>query len=155
MFVNPMESSARVAWVVFTLLSGCALGQAKQNGDEVISDYEWEPGATDPRIKYGEVYCENTDAGVVLTFINVTADDPQGVSDLKEGEWSAYEKQSGALVTSDVLYCDGQECIYSFHASQYPEIPCSQLTTFEFWAVVWDWSGNETEPLELNVLGEQ
>mgnify|MGYP006106998195 FL=1 len=140
--------------MLVAVMIGCTPGQSKQSGD-AISDYQWEPGATEPRIQNGEVYCATDESGVVLTFINVTADDPQGVSDLKEGEWFAYNLESDELITSDVLYCDGQECIYSYHAEQVPELPCRQLTEFAFWAVVWDWSGNETPPLELNVLGEQ
>lgn len=133
----------------------CAPGQAKQNGDDVVSDYEWEPGATEPLIQNGEVYCTVGESGVVVTYINVIANDPQGVSDLKEGEWTAYDMETGSEVFSDALYCDGQECIYSYHAEQIPTLPCSRLEDFAFWATVWDWSGNETEPLELTVLGEQ
>jgi len=136
-------------------LMACAPGQAKQNGDDVISDYEWEPGATEPLIQNGEVYCTVGESGVVLTYINVIANDPQGVSDLKEGEWTAYDIETGSEIFSDALYCDGQECIYSYHAEQIPTLPCSRLEDFAFWATVWDWSGNETEPLELTVLGEQ
>ena len=136
-------------------LCACSPGQAKQSGNDVVSDYEWDPGATEPMIQNGTVYCETGNAGVTVTFINVIANDPQGVSDLKEGEWSAYDIESGQLIFSDPLYCDGQECIYSYHAEQIPDLPCSRLTEFEFWAVVWDWSGNETEPLELTVIGEQ
>jgi|GEM_PF-5885829 len=140
--------------IVASMLIGCTPGQAKQSGD-AISDYQWEPGATEPRIQNGEVYCGTDESGVVLTFINVTADDPQGISDLKEGDWFAYNLGSDELIASDALYCDGQECIYSFTAEQIPEVPCRQLTEFVFWAVVRDWSGNETQPLELDVLGEQ
>ena len=136
-------------------LMACAPGQAKQNGDDVISDYEWEPGATEPLIQNGEVYCTVGESGVVVTYINVIANDPQGVSDLKEGEWTAYDIETGSEVFSDALYCDGQECIYSYHAEQIPTLPCSRLEDFAFWATVWDWSGNETEPLELTVLGKQ
>ena len=141
---------------IFALsLIACTPGQAKESGSDVISDYEWEPGATDPLIQNGEVYCTTGASDVVITYINVTALDPQGVSDLKEGEWTAYDIDTGEEVFTDALYCDGQECIYSYHAEQIPELPCSQLTEFTFWATVWDWSGNETEPLELTVLGEQ
>ena len=100
------------------------------------------------------MYCTTSDSGTLLTFINVRADDPQGASDLKEGTWSAYRVANDELVISDVLYCDNQECIYSYHAEQYPEVPCSQLNEFYFWATVVDWSGNETETMELEVLGE-
>ena len=105
--------------MLVAVIIGCAPGQTKQSGD-AISDYQWDPGATEPRIQNGEVYCATDESGVVLTFINVTADDPQGVSDLKEGEWFAYNLDSDELITSDVLYCDGQECIYSYHAEQFP-----------------------------------
>ena len=144
----------RMLFVFSMFAAACSPGQAKQNGGDVISDYQWEPGETTPRIQYGEVYCTTSDSGSLLTFINVQADDPQGASDLKEGEWSAYRTANDELVVTDVLYCDGQECIYSFHAEQYPEIPCSQLTEFYFLASVVDWSGNETESMELEVLGE-
>ena len=136
-------------------LMACAPGQAKESDGDVISDYEWEPGATDPLIQNGEVYCTTGSSEVNVTYINVIANDPQGVSDLKEGEWTAYDLETDELIFTDVLYCDGQECIYSYHADQIPELPCSQLTNFAFWATVWDWSGNETDPLELTVLGEQ
>ena len=141
--------------LLLTGVMACTPGQAKQNGDDVISDYEWEPGATEPLIQNGEVYCTVGESGVVITYINVIANDPQGVSDLKEGEWTAYNIETGSEIFSDALYCDGQECIYSYHAEQIPTLPCSRLEDFAFWATVWDWSGNETEPLELTVLGEQ
>ena len=126
---------------------------SKQNSSDVISDYEWESGAEEPQIQYGEVYCATgEESGVLLTFITVEADDPQGASDLKEGEWNAFEKDGGQMVATDVLYCDGQECIYSYHAEQYPEIPCALLDECRFWATVWDWSGNEAETYELDVV---
>ena len=141
---------------IFVMLGifACTPAQVKQS-EEAISDYEWEPGATEPVIQNGQVYCETGSSGVTVTYINVRAADPQGVSDLKEGEWSAYDLETDQLIFSDPLYCDGQECIYSYHANQIPELPCSRLTDFVFWATVWDWSGNETEPLQLTVLGEQ
>ena len=144
----------RVIGMAMVGLLGCTPGTAKQSGD-AISDYEWEPGATEPIIQNGEVYCTTGVSGVTLTYINVIANDPQGLSDLKEGEWFAYSLETDELIASDVLYCDGQECIYSYHAEQYPSLPCRQLSEFAFWAVVWDWSGNETTPMQLTVLGEQ
>ena len=140
-------------WTFGILLTACTPGQAKQNSSDVISDYEWEAGAEEPRIQFGEVYCATGgESGVLLTFISIEANDPQGASDLKEGEWSAYDKESEQLLVTDALYCDGQECLYSYHAEQYPEIPCSRLENFSFWATVWDWSGNEAETFELDVI---
>lgn len=144
----------RIVLILAGLSYACTPGQAKQNGGDVISDYQWEPGATEPVIEYGEVYCTTSDSDTLLTFINVQAIDPQGAADLKEGTWSAYRIANDELVVTDVLYCDGQECIYSFHAAQYPELPCAQLEEFYFLATVTDWSGNQTETVELEVLGE-
>ena len=49
---------------VLTLI-GCTPGQVKESGNDVISDYEWEPGATEPLIQNGEVYCTTGESGVV------------------------------------------------------------------------------------------
>ena len=95
-----------------------------------------------PSSSKNEVYCTTGASDVVITHINVTALDPQGVSDLKEGEWTAYDIDTGEEIFTDALYCDGQECIYSYHAEQIPELPCSQLTIL-LWATVWDWSGTK------------
>ena len=139
---------------VFVVLCACTPGQAKQSDNDIISDYQWEPGEETPRVQSGSVYCQMDPAGFYIVFINVTADDPQGASDLKEGLWSANPIGSDTPIIEDVLYCDGQECIYSFHAQQYPEVPCALLTDFEFWAEVVDYSGNHTDPFQLDVLGD-
>ena len=135
------------------VLIACEPGQAKNNADEeVISEWEWEPGDTEPRIADGQVWCENDSAGFYLFFIEVNANDPQGASDLKEGAWRVFSEGSSSPVVEDVLYCDGQDCIYSFTANQYPDIPCQLIESFRFVAEIFDYSGNSTGEFELTVL---
>ena len=134
-------------------MMACTPGQAKQSGTD-YSNYEWEEGAQTPKIFGGEVYCTFDEAGFYLFFIDVFVGDPQGSSDIKEGNWYAYLGDSTDILESDTLVCDGQECLSSFNADVYPSIPCAQLKDFRFEADILDYSGNRTEMFELTVLGE-
>lgn len=134
------------------MLTACDPGQAKNTDETVISEWEWEPGDTEPRIASGEVRCENDDAGFYVFYLEVNANDPQGASDLKEGIWRAFSQGSSTPIAEDVLYCDVQECIYSFTADQYPEIPCQLIQDFSFTAEIFDYDGNSTGEFELTVL---
>lgn len=135
-----------------SLLLGVSCGSGKvADNEEEISDWNWEPGATDPKISRGSIHCETSEAGLILFFISVTANDPQGASDLKDGYWRAYN-QAGQLVVEDVLYCDGTECINSFHADQYQEIACAFIQDFRFTGEVFDYSGNSTGEFDLEAL---
>ena len=126
-------------------------GQAKNTNEAVISEWEWEPGDTEPRIASGEVWCENDIAGFYIFFLEVNANDPQGANDLDDGVWRALAQGSSEPIVEDVLYCDGQECIYSFTADQYPEIPCPLIQDFTFVAEIFDYSGNSTGEFTLTV----
>lgn len=136
-----------------TLLTcmACNPGKVADEAEE-ISDWNWEAGAQEPAIGSGQVYCETGASGVTVFFIEVVANDPQGASDLKEGVWRAFGEGQEDPVVEDLLYCDQQECLYSFHADQYPEIACALIQDFRFTAEVFDYSGNSTGEIELTVL---
>ena len=136
---------------LFLILVACDPGQAKNKNEAVISEWEWEPGDTEPRIASGEVWCENDSAGFYIFFLEVNANDPQGANDLDDGVWKTFAEGSSEPIVEDVLYCDGQECIYSFTADQYPEVPCPLIQDFTFVAEIFDYSGNSTGEFTLTV----
>jgi hypothetical protein len=140
------------AAILILLLTACNPGQSKNTDEDVISTWEWEPGAESPKIASGEVWCEMSDAGFHVFFLDVNANDPQGASDLDEGTWSAFAPDVAEALVTDALYCDGQECIYSFHAEQHLDIPCQLIQDFVFVAEIFDYSGNSTGEFELDVL---
>jgi len=140
----------RKGWLVIGLLIGCEPGKVGDVNDDAIF-FEWEEGDEAPRIAEGHIYCEYDSAEFYVFYINVTADDPQGASDIKEGVWSAYSDTNEALV-DDILFCDGNECIYSFHAEQYPDIACELIQDYRFEAEVFDWQDNSTGAFDLLIL---
>ncbi len=133
------------------LLVACEPGKVVESNDDSLF-FEWEEGDEAPRIANGHIYCQYDAAEFYVFYINVTADDPQGASDIKDGVWRAYPEDSEQELADDVLVCDGNECLYSFHAEQYPEIACELLNTYRFEAEIFDWQGNSTENFDLLIL---
>ena len=133
------------------LLLGCEPGKVGETNDEAIY-FEWEEGDDAPRIAQGHIYCEFDAAEFYVFYISVLADDPQGASDIKEGVWRGYSDDSSSVLVEDVLICDGNDCVYSFHADQYPQIPCELLQDFRFEAEIFDWQQNSTGVFDLQVL---
>ena len=138
--------------IVALLLTACNPGEAKDGDGDVISTYEWEPGAKAPRIASGKVWCEMSSAGLYIFFLEVNANDPQGASDLEQGIWRVYSPDVSEALVEDVLYCDGQDCIYSFHADQHLDIPCQLIEDFIFIAEIFDYARHSTGEFELNIL---
>ena len=142
---------------LFWFCLGCEPGKVMENNDDSVF-FEWEEGEEAPRIAGGHIYCEYDPAEFFVFYINVTADDPQGASDIKEGVWRGYSEEPATEdeepLVEDVLICDGSECIYSFHAVQYPEIACELLPGYYFEAEVFDWQGNSTDSFELLILDQ-
>ena len=134
------------------LLLGCEPGKVSETNDEAVY-FEWEEGDDAPRIAQGHIYCEMDPADFYVFYISVLADDPQGASDICTGcgVWRAYNEAESMLV-EDSLICDGNDCVYSFHAEQYPEIPCQLLDTFRFEAELFDYNENSTGVFDLQVL---
>ena len=91
---------------------------------------------------------------VYLFFLEAEAADPQGDLDLAdEADWTATLIQGGQVMVEDVLYWEEGKYVYSFHEDQYPNIKCSELNNFRFLVQSSDWSGNQSNEIELDILG--
>jgi hypothetical protein len=141
----------RKALLCSIFLVACEPGKVVESNDDSLF-FEWEEGDEAPRIANGHIYCQFDAAEFFVFYINVTADDPQGASDIKDGLWRAFDPDEEDALVDDVLVCDGSECLYSFHAEQYPEIACELLSNYRFEAEIFDWQGNSTGSFDLLIL---
>lgn len=110
-----------------------------------------------PVLTDGRIWCNEgvDEAGPVeLFFLEVEALDPQGELDLyDEATWTATLAQDGQVMIEDFLYLENGIYVYSFHQDQHPNIKCDELSMFRFIAQTTDWSGNESNLLELEIIG--
>ena len=101
----------------------------------------------------------------VITFVPVAADimleyglhcfssSVGGVETLEQGcQMHGIDAETIEALVDDILFCDGNECIYSFHAEQYPDIACELIQDYRFEAEVFDWQDNSTGAFDLLIL---
>ena len=135
--------------MLFFWLLGC---QADKDTGEAL----FEDGVS-PVMFEGRVWCNSgidESGAFYLFFLEATAADPQGDLDLKEeASWTATIAATGQVMVEDVLYWEDGKYVYSFHSDQHPNIKCETLTDFRFVASTTDWSGHQSNQIELVIDG--
>ena len=135
--------------MLFIWLLGCQI--EKETGENLFGD-----GVSPVRYE-GRIWCNSgvEESGIFyLFFLEATAADPQGDLDLKgEASWTGSIAATGQVMVEDVLYWENGKYVYSFHSDQHPNIECESLTDFRFVASTTDWSGHQSNQIELVVEG--
>ena len=135
--------------MVILMLIGCA---DKNNESDALFLDDVSPVLTE-----GQIWCNagvDESSPAYLFFLEVYADDPQGELDLyTEATWTGSVIENGQIMVEDNLYWENSKYVYSFHHGQHPSIKCDELERFKFTAQTTDWSGNESNTIELENLG--
>jgi hypothetical protein len=135
--------------MLFLFYVGCA-GKDVDENDLFQDDVS-------PVVTSGSVWCNtgvDENGPTSLFFLEAYAQDPQGDLDLyTEATWTATIIENDQLMVEDFLYWEDGKYVYSFHQDQQPNIKCDELSRFRFTVQTTDWSGNQSNIIDLEVLG--
>ncbi len=116
------------------------------------------PDETSPVITEGYIWCApGSDSSGFLFFVEVQADDPQGVSNLAEfgSIVRGYTLEESLVFEDEGMVCEDGECVWSFRDGIYPPITCATADDYKFTAQLKDEDGNIGPELDLEWLDDE
>jgi hypothetical protein len=127
---------------------GGGSGEVNLDGDEFDG-----PG---PIGDEGQIWCESSGGSAGnLFFITVAYDDPQGPADVQRGDVTAAWADDGVEVwtAAELLVCLDFDCEGSFRedVATFAPVACSRVDDFVFTATLRDRSGNQSDPIPLEI----
>jgi len=114
---------------------------------------ENEGGDDAPEIQGGEAWCTvGSNSSGDLFFVRVDVSDAQGEDTLSSQDSRVLAKGgSNTVFEESILFCSDQgRCEGSWRSGDYGgSITCATATSFEYYAVIVDFDGHESEEFEL------
>lgn len=142
--------------IALLLLVGCDPDKVNDGLDSSLDSSDpWSgnPGEEPPEVLDGEVWCsEGSNSSGDLFFVRVDVRDVQG-EDTVSSQDSRIIARSGSIEIFDesMLFCqDSGRCEGSWRSGDYGgSITCATATDFEYYAVMVDLDGHESDEFEL------
>ena len=147
---------------LLVLLAACDSDKVKVGDDSGAADSgtEWnsdiDPNGDDPpEVQSGQVWCtEGSNSSGDLFFVEIDARDGQG-DDTLSSDYSRVIARSGSTEVFDesfLLCTDSGRCEGSWRSGDYGGyILCATIDDFEYYTVVVDRDGNESDEFELEI----
>ncbi len=130
-------------------LDSTELEDSQVADDSQDTDDTDAPNPDAPVIRSCDAYCwlHTTGEERYEWLLECDVTDPQGLEDIWNGRFDALFK--GNVIMDDLVACNTSGYCSSAFSENSADVRCEQAGDYSFRVFVSDWSGNESQPLEV------